>query len=600
MRAALDHRGPDGAGIYADPDLPIYLGHTRLAIVDINDGVQPMQSQDGSVVVVYNGEIYNHLDLRKELEAKGCIFRTDHSDTEVLIHGWRIWGVELPGKLNGMFAFAILDRRAQSIFLARDRFGEKPLYWMRQGDFFAFASELSAFSGHPQFVASYDRQVLKKYFAHGFIPAPNTILQNTRKIPGGGWLRFNAINGDIGEGRYWRYHVEPQETGRSDDELADDLRERVSRATKRRLMSDVPIGVFLSGGLDSSIVAACAVPYAPANQISTFSLGFKNPHFDESSYARAMAKHLGTCHKECILDMESARSLIWEILAKLDEPLADPSLLPTYLLSQFTREHVTVALSGDGSDELFCGYDTFAALRPAQIYHALVPGSLHRLFKNLSHCLPQSKKNMSLDFKLRRVFKGLNNGPELWNPTWLAPLEIGELNELFQETVQEEEIYSEVLDLWHSAPQLGLNERTQEFYVNFYLQDGILAKVDRAAMMNGLETRAVFLDPDVVELARTLPTRLKISGGDRKHLLKKAFAPQLPADILRRPKKGFGVPLIAWFSDLDISDKPASQQNLDVAVLHRFMQEHRTGKSDYRLFLWAWTVLAAKNAAAAH
>jgi asparagine synthase (glutamine-hydrolysing) len=588
MTDRIAHRGPDGEGLYKDPNLPVFLGHRRLAIVDLAHGEQPMWDADGEVGVVYNGEIYNHRELRRELECHGHRFLTDHSDTEVLVHGWKQWGRKLPEKLNGMFAFAVWDRRIRRIFLARDRFGEKPLYWAKSGGAFLFASELQAFRGHVRFAAEVDRLALAKYFALGFIPAPNALYRGCQKLPAGHWLELDACTGEIASRSYWRFSIGLAESPRNEDEAAEELRYLLSNATKIRLMSDVPLGVFLSGGIDSSVVAHFA---AEAQPISTFTVGFHEKSFDESAYAARMATRLGSKHHEQILTITEAHALVPEVLARLDEPIADPSILPTYLLSRHTARHVKVALSGDGGDELFAGYDTFAAIGPARLYNRFVPANLHRGLVRLADLLPISGKNMSLDFKIRRALAGAAAPAPEWNPRWLGALAPEAVSELLQEKFTAEELFEEPIKAWEDAVSPDPMDRTLEFYTRFYLQDNILAKVDRASMMNGLETRAVFLDQHIAEFAQKVPARLKFRNGRRKYILKRAVEGLLPREILDRPKKGFGIPIKDWLREMPGPSPTPAVPDLNHELVRARSDAHVTGRADYRLFLWAWCVL---------
>jgi asparagine synthase (glutamine-hydrolysing) len=588
MTDAVAHRGPDGEGQWKDPMLPVFLGHRRLAIVDLSHGDQPMWDKAGEVGVVFNGEIYNHVPLRAELERLGHQFMSDHSDTEVLVHGWKEWGRALPEKLNGMFAFAIWDRRSRQIFLARDRFGEKPLYVARAGALFLFASELSALRAHSGFKAEIDPLALAKYFAHCFIPAPNALYRGARKLPAGHWLELDVDSGREETGVYWRFSIEPDAAPPSEDEAAEELQGLLREATRIRLMSDVPLGVFLSGGVDSSAIAHFA---SEAQKISTFSVGFVEKSFDESAYARQMSARLGTDHHEQILTTDEARALAGEVLSRLDEPMADPSILPTYLLSRFTSRHVKVALSGDGGDELFAGYDTFAAIGPAGFYNRLVPGPLHRMLAGMVELMPKSSRNMSLDFKLRRALAGVSAPPSQWNPRWLGPLSPDVVGEVLNTSFSAEEIFSETIDAWQSAASPDPIDRTLEFYTRFYLQDDILTKVDRASMMNGLETRAVFLDPEIAEFVRKLPSDFKFRGGMRKRLLKRALAGLVPDSILHRPKKGFGIPIKDWLRDMPTAGPATAAPGANMALVTSMSRAHLAGQADHRLFLWAWCVL---------
>lgn len=591
MMAAIAHRGPDGDGQYINGDNAIHLGHKRLSIVDLDGGAQPMWNEDQTVAVVFNGEIYNHQSLRRELEATGHTFATDHSDTEVLVHGWEEWGQDLPGRLNGMFGFAIWDSRKKVLFLARDRFGEKPLFWAKQGNSFYFASELAAIAGHRQFKAAINPLSIKKYFAHGFIPSPNAAYKDCHKLPAGQWLKFDLASGNIDCQPYWRFRTAPNPTPPSLDEAAEEIEHLILQSVKRRLMSDVPLGVFLSGGIDSSFAAAAMCQHQNADKVLSFSIGFREKSFDESSHARAMASALKTRHHEDILDMDKAVAIMEDVLGRLDEPMGDASILPTYLLCRFARQKVTVALSGDGGDELFAGYDPFAALKPAAFYHAVMPGVAHKTMRSLADLLPKSAANMSFDFKLRRVLQGLDFGPELWTPVWMAPLEQADLEDLFNEPVNIEDIYSEVLTLWREDPSKNTVDKTLEYFSNFYLPDDILTKVDRAAMLNGLEARSIFLDNDLVDFTLGLPADYKFDGKTRKKVLKKAGERLLPQDILNRPKKGFGVPIKKWLADMDLTPEGVSAIGMDETKCRQRIAGHASGRQDHRLFLWSWRVL---------
>ncbi|HEU4677924.1 MAG TPA: asparagine synthase C-terminal domain-containing protein, partial [Terrimicrobiaceae bacterium] len=382
--------------------------------------------------------------------------------------------------------------------------------------------------------------------------------------------------------RYWRFEIEPDEgmMRRSRGDLAEELLETLDRAVKRRLMADVPLGVFLSGGIDSTAVAALAARHVGAGRLRTFSIGFNEATFDESHYARRAAGFLGTDHRWEILDLDKACEVLPGILQKLDEPQGDNSLLPTWLLSRFTRQHVTVALGGDGGDELFAGYDTFRGLRMAEWYARVVPQPVHGALRALAGRLPVSHANLSFDFKIKRGMRGASHRPHYWNPVWLGALEPDEIARLFGEPVEAEELYSEAVEAWDSCRQPNLVDRTLQFYTELYLQDGILAKVDRASMMHGLEARSPFLDLEVANFARRLPHGLKIRGGMAKYLLKKALEPLLPLDIIYRKKKGFGTPVGEWFRSERLTPRGDSR------LLQEKLAAHRAGLSDERLYLW--------------
>lgn len=592
MLARLVHRGPDAEGVFLDPARGLHLGHRRLSILDIAGGAQPMGSHDQKCVVVFNGEIYNHADLRRELTAKGHIFHTDHSDTEVLLHGWREWGEAMVHRLNGMWAFAIWDSRSERLFLSRDRFGKKPLYYFHRNGTFAFSSELTSLLAHPLAPRSLSEIARVKFLAHALIPAPWSAIEGIWKLPAGHNLALARDDSTVTPRRYWRYDLEPVESARSDDDLADELTSTLRQAVKRRLVADVPLGIFLSGGIDSSLVAALAREETSGSPLSTFTIGFTEPSFDESAHARLMARHLGTSHHEEILDLEAAVTTLPRIFDQLDEPQGDGSLLPTWLLSRFARRKVTVALGGDGGDELFAGYDPFRALKLATTYSTLVPKPLHEALRLLASHLPVSHSNLSLDFKIKRTLRGLSHPPRLWNPVWLGALEPDELRHITNSRFTLEEIYSEAISSWESCKQSTPVDRTLQFFTEIYLQDGILQKADRASMWNSLEVRSPLLDIEVANFARKLPHRFKLRGNQTKFLLKLAARKFVPQTILRRPKKGFGSPLGTWFRTGRLA--PRSPSGLAAAKL----RAHLDGHSDERLYLWCeyvWQEWLARN-----
>jgi len=595
MMDALRHRGPDGEGAFVDTSTGVHLGHRRLAIIDVAGGAQPMWNEDHTVAVIYNGEIYNHQELRELLVRNGHVFRSDHSDTEVLVHGYEEWGVDLPRHLNGMFAFALLDRFRRRLFLARDRFGEKPLYYLHKGRFFALASELHALYAHRAFTPQIRQESVQKFLAYGFLPSPSTLLEGVSKLPAGCHLTYDLETNTAHAAHYWEFNLEPaRELARADEiELAGELRRLLFQAVRRRLIADVPVGLFLSGGLDSSSILAGAAAAIPREQIRTFTIGFTEPSFDESRFAEQVAKENGTHHAVDRLDLDTAHQLIPDVLSRLDEPVADPSIVPTYLLSRFTRRHVTVALSGDGGDELFAGYDPFRALRLARVYRAVVPPPIHAGLRRLATRLPISDGNMSLDFKLRRSLTGLSYPPAMWNPVWLSPLDPTMMRRFFERPLHAADLYSEAVAQWETGSSHTLIDRTLEFYTRFYLQENILTKVDRATMMCSLESRAVFLDNDLVEFCRRLPARFKYRRGDRKYLLKRAMQGVVPESVLARPKKGFGIPLAKWLRLLPVDRAPEPVPGIRLDEVARAWQEHREGRVDHRLFLWSWLSLQA-------
>lgn len=596
MTGALMHRGPDEEGLWVDAGKGAYLGHRRLSIIDVAGGRQPMWTRDGGLGIVFNGEIYNFAELRRELEALGHRFESDHSDTEVLLHGYRQWGRDLTTRLNGMWAFALYDRHAGILFCSRDRVGKKPFYYTLQNGTFAFASELTALTRHRAIQASVSRRSLQKYFAYGYIPSPLSLYSEISKLPAGCSLEFSLADGALRTHRYWQFTLEPMEARPAgvEERWADELRHLLERAVSRRLVSDVPLGVFLSGGVDSSAVAAIAARQLGAGQLATFSIGFEEADFDESRYARMAAEHVGSRHHQETLSLGMASELLPEILGRMDEPMGDSSLLPTFLLCRHARRHVTVALGGDGADELFAGYAPFRALRWATLYSRLVPRPAHEAIRLLADRLPAGHGYMNLDFKIKRTLRGLSYPQKLWNPLWMSTLDAPELGQLFQEPVDLEDVFSEAIALWDASQPAGLEEQTLQFFTRLYLENDILTKIDRASMMNSLEVRAPFLDIDVIDFARTIPTQYKLRRGQTKYLLKKAMEPLLPAEILHRSKQGFAVPVARWFRDGTLP--PAATDAVDglaPGFVARMLAEHRAGRANQHAFLWSYRALEA-------
>jgi asparagine synthase (glutamine-hydrolysing) len=602
MNLAQASRGPDADNIWSDQEQGIYLGHRRLSILDIGGGAQPMWTRDGTLGIVFNGEIYNHAELREELKKLGQVFISDHSDTEVLLLGYRVWGESLTERLNGMWAFVLFDRENHRLFCSRDRFGKKPFYYTLLPNLFAFASELTALTAHSAIQPTVSRLALKKYFAYGYIPAPLSIYDNIYKLPAGHSLNFDLKTQKINIYNYWEFVIEPFETVPAHPEKVwgEELRDLLGKAVKRRLISDVPIGAFLSGGIDSSAVSAFAARELGEGKLNTFSIGFDEVSFDESEYASAAAKHLKTDHHLEWLSLEKAKELLPQVAGRLDEPMGDSSLLPTYLLCGYARKHVTVALGGDGADELFAGYDPFRALKWAKLYADWVPKPMHQAMQLMIARFPVSHRNMSLDFKIKRTLRGLSFSPRYWSPIWMAPLSPEELEEMFQEPVDLDEVYSEVIVQWEACPQDNLIDKTLQFYTKLYLQDDILTKVDRASMMHSLEIRAPFLDIDLVNFVRRIPAEYKFHKGESKYLLKRALEEVLPKSILYRPKKGFAVPIGKWFHQGKISVAGiAEQAHVEPDFITRAIDDHRKNKTDHRALLWnlflLYTALNGQN-----
>jgi asparagine synthase (glutamine-hydrolysing) len=589
MRDTLVHRGPDGEGAIALPDDGVALGMRRLAIVDLEGGRQPMWDESRRYAVVFNGEIYDHATLRAELEALGHRFATDHSDTEVIVHGFEQWGRDLFPRLNGMFAIAVWDRDRRVLTIARDRAGEKPLYVARLPAGYAIASELKAILALPDAPREVDPIGLEQLLAFGFVMGPRTILRGTEKLPAG---HIGTISTDGYEHvPFWvpSFSRTPIDEARAVARFGDLLDD----AVRRRMVADVPVGLFLSGGLDSSAIAVCMRRHSAA--VRAFTIGFEERAFDETDHARTVARHLGLQHEVEVLSERRVMDLVPRVPEILDEPMADPSILPTHLVSVITRRHVTVALGGDGSDELLMGYRTYQALKVAGRLDAL-PGAARRGISAAGGRLPDRATGWL--GRGRRFARGMGEAPEDRLLTRLGPF-LGRARGVLAHAVVAS-LPTDALDEPReviraaSTGAEGWADRSIAAYLRGYLQEDILVKVDRASMAASLEVRAPFLDPAVMDYVNGLPPDLKLRGFRRKHLLREAMRGHLPDAIIDRPKQGFGVPLDAWFrgplrpwlGDLLGQDSLRAAGWFDPPAVRALLVEHEAGRADHGVRLW--------------
>ncbi len=595
MIARIAYRGPDAQGVVMNRSTA--LANARLSVIDPGHrSDQPMSDGPGDLHIVFNGEIYNHNELREELHGKGHTFVTA-SDTEVLLHLYREYGAAMLPKLNGMFAIAIHDTRTDELFLARDRMGKKPLHYSEVTGAFVFGSELKAVLAHPAIEERIDPLALNSYLTFEYVPTPRSIIHGVRKLEPGHFLlvRDNRI---IRDTAWWNIDLTEQRIAEN-DALAQ-LDDALTKATERRLIADVPIGVFLSGGIDSSAVAWYA-QRASATRIRTFSIGFAERSYDESAQARLAAAHIGTEHHERIVTQKDCLDIIPELYARLDEPFSDASLIPTHLLSRFAREQVTVALGGDGSDELLAGYPTFLADRWRSFFQAMPRPILHAL-RSAIFLLPASDKDIALDFKLKQFLRGFGTGAGHTHTRWLGSFTPEEKRSLltpeFSRTLDGAHGLEPIDDLLRASGTDHKLNGIIRIYMRTYLLDDILFKVDRASMYASLEVRAPFLDPDVVALINRLPSELKRRGTTGKYLLKRVLRGKLPDVIIDRPKKGFGLPLSAWLRGAlrpmceELLDPSRVRQEgfFDPAYVSRLVREHMTGRANHRKLLWTLIV----------
>jgi asparagine synthase (glutamine-hydrolysing) len=591
MCERMVHRGPDAEGLLVTKGAA--LGMRRLAIIDLITGEQPTYNEDRSVAVILNGEIYNYRELRHYLEKRGHSFRSQ-SDTEVLPHLYEEYGDAMVGQLNGMFAFALWDSERRRLLLARDRFGEKPLYWAVFDNTLLFASEPKVLLAHPAVKTSLNLEALRQYLSFDYVPAPLTIYQGINKLPAAHTLTL--ADGEIKTQCYWSLSYKTKQPPPSEAEAAEHLRELLADSVRMRLVSDVPLGVLLSGGVDSSTIAALAVR-ASSEAVKTFSISFAESSFDESLYARAVAKFLGTDHHEERLSANLAANLVGEIGSWMDEPFSDPSLVPTYLLSRFTRKHVTVALGGDGGDELFAGYPMYRGHRWAENY-AKIPGALRAgLIEPLVGLLPVKTKNLSFDYKATRFVTGAKYDRVARHHIWFGSFNPAEQERLLTPEVlrtTDADIYREARRMLNQCDSGDIVEQMQSLDTRLYLAEDILTKVDRASMAVSLEVRAPFLDPRVAEFAASLPANYKLRGRKTKYILKRAIADSLPPFVTRRSKKGFGVPVAEWLKgklrplarDLLSPDRVRKVGVFNPEYVTKLQDEHERGTANHRKLLW--------------
>lgn len=597
MCRSITHRGPDEDGSVLIG--PVALGMTRLSIIDLKTGQQPIYNEDSSICIVFNGEIYNFEELRRDLLQKGHRFRTK-SDTETIVHLYEEHGIDCLQYLEGMFAFAIWDKNKDRLFIARDRMGEKPLHWAIFDNVLIFGSELKTIFEHPAARRSPNMEALRQYLALEYVPAPNTLFENIYKLLPAHYMVIE--NGQVNIASYWSPSQKVEDYG-SEEEVKERMRELLDRSIELRLISDVPLGVFLSGGIDSSTIAALATKHVQ-NDLKTFSIGFADKSFDESDHARVVAEHLGTSHRVMQFQPDIAFSTLSELWEVIDEPIADASIVPTFLLSKMTRESVTVALAGEGGDELFGGYPTYLAHRMAAYWNA-VPAPLRQgVLEPLIRALPVSHNNLSFDYKLKRFIASCSHEPVARQLRWMGGLPMDMHGELLEPEVMEasssmEDEFDLIAHidtdrLYRNLKKDDVADQIMRLDQLTYLPDDLLVKSDRATMAASLEARLPFLAYPLVEFAQSLPTSLKIRGTNTKYLLRKLAADLLPASIVKRPKKGFGIPVAKWLrADFKhLVDRLLTADYLDrqgifqIATVERLRDEHLSGRIDRRKELW--------------
>ena len=606
--SSLSHRGPDDAGLFFDPKRGVGFGHRRLSIIDLSrEARQPLVSDDGKCAIVYNGELYNFKKIRKILEGLGYKFRT-HSDTEVVLKSYLQWGADALKRFVGMFAFAVWDGSNERLFLARDRLGIKPLFYSWRNGLFLFASELKAMMAFPEFRRDLDMDAIPLFLHYQYVPAPKTIFQDTSMLLPGHWAVYEK--GTVTVEPYWELNREnscEEEGLPSEVEALDELEKRLRVSVSDRLVSDVPLGALLSGGIDSSLVVAF-MQEVSRFPVRTYSIGFREKEYNESPWALRIAEYLGTKHTEFYVEPKDALEIIPRLPEVYDEPFADSSAIPTFLICQLARSEVTVALSGDGGDEQFCGYVRYWMVQAISRALRYVPGKLKTALASLLRKIPPSW--------VERCYLP-------WRPYLPQRFRVGNFSDKWQKSLyllkgsQISEIYRMTICLWlkEELPALlgrgilpgrfeaAFNE-TDDWPVlsslmevdrRTYLPDAMLTKVDRASMAVGLEVRVPLLDHRVVEYSSRLSDQLKFRNGTGKYLLKKLLARHVPAGLFERPKMGFGIPVGKWFRkelrdmllDYLSSERLRKEGLFSPPIVEKEIEEHMSGKADHQHRLWA-------------
>lgn len=595
MTTALAHRGPDGAGFHVAPG--VGLGHRRLAIIDLAGGYQPMFNEDESVAIVFNGEIYNFHELARELTDRGHRFRT-HCDTEVIVHAWEEWGEACTERLRGMFAFAIYDERQQTLFVARDRLGEKPLYYtmLDDGTFF-FASELKGLLVNPAIRRSLDPRAVDDYFAYGYVPDPDSIYRNIKKLPAAHCLRLVRGRADhVRPQPYWDVRFAPR-ANVTEESAGEELIALLRDSVKGQTIADVPLGAFLSGGVDSSGVVAMMAGVAP-DQVNTFSISFGERDHDESPYATAMATRYNTKHRSHEVNPESF-DLVDRLGGIYDEPFGDSSALPTLQLCSMTRDYVTVALSGDAGDELFAGYRRYLWHSREERIRRLVPSAIRSpLFSALAKIYP--KLDWAPRFlRAKTTFQELALDPVAGFFSSVSVVGDGIRRHLYSDRMRRDlQGYHPSIHLAEAFARSGTEDplsQAQYADLKTYLPGDILTKVDRASMACSLEVRVPLLDHRIVEWAASLPSDFRLNGATGKHIFKRALRPYVSDDILYRPKQGFSMPIARWFRGplyarihAALTDPALADTGIfDMDYVAGLLAQHRSGLRDHAPVLWS-------------
>ncbi len=596
MNEAIHHRGPDEDGFYLNEG--VGLAMRRLAIIDLKSGQQPIHNADRTAWIVYNGEIYNYRELRKDLESRGHRFYTD-SDTEAIVHAYDEWGTDCPKYLRGMFALAIWDERNKSLFLARDRVGKKPLLYAEVNGKLVFGSEFMALLRHPEVSRDVNHEAIHHYLSFICVPAPLTAFAAIKKLPPGHWLLWK--NGEVKIERYWQLDFS-HKISIGEEEAGERVVDLLRDAVRVRLMSEVPLGAFLSGGIDSSAVVALMAQES-SEKVKTFSIGFEEQDFSELHHARRVAEHVGTDHHEFIVKPD-AMEILPTLVEHYGEPFADSSAIPSYYVSRETRKHVTVALNGDGGDECFAGYERYAGMNVAQRYVRLLPSAIRNgVIRNLANALPQAQSRKNPIRKAQRFFEAASLSPVQRYLRWISAFSEQAKQELYSDQFRNETaVWSTIgfIEPWFAqANGAGIVDASLLTDTMTYLPNDLLVKMDIASMTVSLEARSPFLDHHLMEFAASLPEHLKLRGMTTKYLLKQVLKRFVPEENLTRAKMGFGIPIGQWFRgsmqsflrETVLSDKALSRGLFKRERVQQMVDHHVAGKVDHDQRLWSLLML---------
>lgn len=589
LRKSLDlikYRGPDDTNFTIEnyKGKKIFLGHNRLSIVDINKGSQPMIDVHKKYSIIYNGEIYNHNALRDQLINNDFVFKSNNSDTEVILNGYKKWGANVTDHLNGMWSFIIFDRKNSKIFLSRDRFGEKPLFFFYNKFYFSAASEISTIKNLHSKDTQIDPRSLMKYCAYGFFPKSTSPYKNILQLDAGSNLIYDIDRHKYIVNKYWDYKLEP-DTKHKEVYWTEKLYNLLDRSVEQRLQADTEVGTFLSGGLDSSIITH----FASKNykkKLKTFSINFENKELNEKKYSEFISKKYDTDHYDIIFNKENSLKYFNDYCGNMNDLISDSSLISYYQLCKLASEKVKVILGGDASDELFAGYTTFNAFKIAELLKMDKINVFPKLMNFISRLLPFSSSSMNLKFKLHRFGKFNCKPFSLSNPIWLSPLSIDNINKLFDTKVELEDVYEDAINTWNKSD--GSNfDKVQEFYINFFLKNQTLVKIDRLSMRNGLEIRSPFLDIELVDCIRKIPSNLKLKKFTNKYILKKTFENIFGKKFTYRKKVGLTAPI----SDIILNN--TSNMSIKSEFLNKkkylyegIISDHMNKKGEKRLEIW--------------